>query len=137
KQRYEAYAALPNPEQAATEQLAQREAGYNAIDGAIGEVDDAIGATQAMSVALRKYSTDAPEISAGQNKTMASTLDEAAREAQAIENELDGVRRELQLGRDLAAIGDGPPATRPRPGHSAPACSARASRTSRPSSTTS
>jgi len=49
---------------------------------------------------------DTPDLPADQRKTFASTLDEAAHEAEAIERELQAVHREIQLGRDIAGIGD-------------------------------
>jgi tetratricopeptide (TPR) repeat protein len=106
KQQFAAYAAMPNPEAAATQRIAQAQARYDALDNTVAEIDDAIGATQAMSVALRKYSIDTVDMPADQKKTLTGSLDDAAREAQVIETELDQVRRELQIGRDLAAVGD-------------------------------
>jgi len=106
RQQYAAYAALPDPERAAADHLVQNRAKYDAIEESAAEVDDAIGATQATSVALRKYLVDTPDLPADQRRTFASTLDEAAHEAEAIERELQAVHREIQLGRDIAGIGD-------------------------------
>lgn len=106
KQQFAAYAAMPNAEAAATKRIAQAQARYDAVDSTIAEIDGAIGATQAMSVALRKYSIDSKDMSADQPKTLNESLNEAAREALALENELDQARHELQIGRDLAGIGD-------------------------------
>jgi tetratricopeptide (TPR) repeat protein len=106
KQLFAAYAAMPNAEHAAAEHLAQDQAQYDTLEQSVGEADGAIGTTQAMAVALRKYASDTPELPADQRKTVTSALDEAAREAQAIESELSAVRKEIQLGRDLAGTGD-------------------------------
>jgi len=106
KQQLSAYLAMPNAEHAASEQLSQRRGEYDAIERSAAEIDGAIGATQAIAVALRKYGNDTETQSADQKQTMASGLDSAAREAQTIERELDQVRRDLQIGRDLAAVGD-------------------------------
>lgn len=106
KQLYASYAAAPNAERAAAEHLAQHQAQYDAIEGSVADVDGVIGATQAIAVALRKYASDTPEFPASQKTTVTDALDEAARDAQAIENELDALHKELQIGRDLAGIGD-------------------------------
>jgi hypothetical protein len=106
KQLLAAYLAMPNAEHAVAEHLAERRAGYDAIEGGVTEIESAIGATQAMAVALRKYGNDTTTQSADQRQNVATGLDAAAREAQAIENELDALRRELQIGRDLASVGD-------------------------------
>jgi len=107
KQRYADYAAMPSPEQAASTRLAERTAQLDAIEAVVAEIDGAIGSTQAVSVALRKYGNDSAELPGEQKRTIGSALDDAAKEAQAIEDELDGVRRDLQIGRDLAGIGEG------------------------------
>jgi len=106
KQRLVAYLAMPNAEHAATEHLSQRRAELDAIERSAAEIDGAIGTTQAIAVALRKYGNDTDTQSADQKQTVARGLDTAAREAQAIERELDQIRRELQIGRDLAPVGD-------------------------------
>jgi hypothetical protein len=97
---------MPNAEHLASEHLAQNHAQFDAIERSVAEIREAIGATQAVAVTLRKYGSDKPDLSADSKKTMAGTLDDAAREAQAIENELDLVRKDIQIGRDLAGIGD-------------------------------
>jgi len=106
RQQYAAFAALPDPERAAADHLVQNRVKYDAIEESAAEVDDAIGATQATSVAVRKYLADTPDLPADRSKTTASSLDEAAHEAEAIERELEAVHREILLGRDLAGIGD-------------------------------
>ncbi|HEX2686620.1 MAG TPA: tetratricopeptide repeat protein [Kofleriaceae bacterium] len=130
RQLFASYAAMPNAERAAADHLARRQAQYDQIEHAAAEVDGAVGATLAVAVALRTYASDTRGLPAEQKKTeggrssagegpgaplarahpggkaVIGALDEASREAQAIEDELDGVRKEIQIGRDLAAIGD-------------------------------
>lgn len=112
KQQFATYASMPNPEAAATVRVAQAQERYDAVESTISEIDDAIGATQATSVALRKFSVDSADMPGDQKKTLRGSLDEAAREAEAIETELDQARRDLQIGRDLAGIGDDATAAR-------------------------
>jgi tetratricopeptide (TPR) repeat protein len=106
KQQFAAYAAMPRPEAAANERIAQAQGRYDAIENTVAEINDAIGETQAMSAAMRKYSIDTPEMPADQKRTLSGALDDAAREAQVIESELEQVQRELQIARDLAGVGD-------------------------------
>jgi hypothetical protein len=106
RQLVSAFTAMPNAGQVAAERLSRNQAAYDAIEQTAGEVDDAIGTTQAMAVALRKYANDTPELSADRRQQLASALEAAAREARGIENELATVHREVQLGRDLAGVGD-------------------------------
>jgi hypothetical protein len=101
------YTALGNTDQAFTDRVGANQTGYDAVDKTITETDDAIGSAQAIAIALRMYSTTAqPPITADQKKTLDSSLDEAAKEAQSIEDELAQARAELALGRDLANTGD-------------------------------
>ena len=106
RQRFAAFAEMPDPERTAAQHLAQNNAHYDAIEASVTEVDTALGQAQAMAVALRKYTVDTPTLPAEQTLSVASALDEAGREANAIDRELAQVRRELQIGRDLAGIGD-------------------------------
>jgi len=106
KQRLAAYAAMPNAAAAASERLTRTHEQYDAIEATATEIEATIGSTQAMAVALRKFSADTPDLPAEQSKAIASTLDDAAREAQAIEDQLAAAQRDLQIGRDLAGIGD-------------------------------
>jgi len=79
------YAAMGNPEQAYADRLAQAQAGYDAIDQSAAEVNSIIDSTQAVAVALRKYSNDAvPEIPADQKANITQTLDQVAKDAEAI-----------------------------------------------------
>ncbi len=106
RQRVAALAALPDPERTAETHRLQNQARYDAIEESAGEVEQTIGATQAIAVALRKYTVDRPDLPAEQRRTITAQLDDAARAAEDIENELVAVRRELQIGRDLAGVGD-------------------------------
>jgi tetratricopeptide (TPR) repeat protein len=106
RQRVAALAALPDPERTAETHLLENQARYDAIEEAAAEVDQTIGATQAIAVALRKYSVDRPDLPAEQRRAVTTELDDAARAAEEIENELAAVHRELQIGRDLAGVGD-------------------------------
>jgi tetratricopeptide (TPR) repeat protein len=106
RQRFAAFAALPDPDKTTADHLAQNQARYDAIEQSATEVDTAIGTTQAMAVALRKYSVDTPDLPADQIRAINAAFDDAAREADDIENQLARLRRELQIGRDLAGVGD-------------------------------
>ncbi|HEX3480401.1 MAG TPA: tetratricopeptide repeat protein [Kofleriaceae bacterium] len=106
RQRVAALAQLPDPERTAETHRLENQARYDAIEDSAAEVDQTIGATQAIAVALRKYSVDRPDLPADQRRTLTTDLDDAARAAEDIENELVAVHRELQIGRDLAGIGD-------------------------------
>ncbi|HEX7837314.1 MAG TPA: tetratricopeptide repeat protein, partial [Kofleriaceae bacterium] len=132
RQRFAALAAMGDPERAAADHLARSQARYDAIERSATEVEDAIGQAQAMAAALRKYAIDTPDLPADQRKAMGAaiggaesrgvgtptalpagrgsspvgSIDDAAREAEAIETELHAVRKELALGRDLAGVGD-------------------------------
>lgn len=106
RELYQRYAALPSAEHVAQERAAQNRAQYNAIGNVADEAGDTIGETQAIAVALRKYAIDTPDLEADRKQQLNTALDQAARDAEAIENELDAVHRELQIGIDLAAVGD-------------------------------
>jgi tetratricopeptide (TPR) repeat protein len=113
KQLFASYAAMPDAEHVAAERLAQTQAQYDAIELSVAEVSAAIGATQAVAVALHKYGNDMPDLPADQRKTVAGALDDAAKEALAIEDALDDIHKEIQIGRDLAGVSDdGAPAAR-------------------------
>jgi hypothetical protein len=105
RQLYTAYSALPSAEHVAAERALQNRAQYSAIEQVAAEAEEAIGSTQAIAVALRKYDSETPQASVVQ-PTLRADLDDAAREAAAIEDALDVVHRDLQIGRDLAGIGD-------------------------------
>jgi len=106
KQLFAAYAAMPSAERTAADHLAQHQAQYDAIERAVAEAEDALGQAEAVAVALRKYGSDTPALPAAQKQSVTDALDDATREAHAIESELSAARKELQLGRDLAGIGD-------------------------------
>lgn len=101
------YAALGNPEQAYADRVRDAEQGYDKIDESAQEIDAAIGSAQAIAVALRKYMMDAqPAMPADQKASLGKQLDDATREAQAIEDELAELHRAITIGKDLAPIGD-------------------------------
>jgi hypothetical protein len=111
KQLVATYARMPSAERTAADHRARNLAQYDALERTVAEVEDAIGSTQAVAVALRKYGNDTPDLPAEQNQAVAGALDDAAREAQAIEDALDAVHKEIQIGRDLAGIADSATAT--------------------------
>jgi hypothetical protein len=99
--------ALGNTDKAFGDRVADAHNGYGAIDKTTVEIDSAIGSAQAMAVALRMYATTAqPPMADDQKKNLETSIDEAAKEAQAIEDELADTEREIQLGRDLTAMPD-------------------------------
>jgi tetratricopeptide (TPR) repeat protein len=98
------YFALGNPEQAFTERVAIAREGFDKIDNDATDIDATIGSAQAMAVAVRKYANDV--LPSDRRTSVQSQLDDAAKEAQAIEDELAAVHREIDLGKDLASIGD-------------------------------
>lgn len=98
------YAALGNSEQAFTDRVTSSREGFDNLDAQATEIDQAISSSEAMAVAMRKYASDA--LPADQRQAIQQQLDEAGKEAQAIEDELAGVHREIVLGKDLAAIPD-------------------------------
>jgi len=101
------YAALGNVDQAFVGRIGDTQNGYDTIDKSLGEVDQAIGAAQAMAVALRMYANTAqPPMADDQKKNLSTSIDDAAKEAQSIEDELAATRQEMVLGRDLAAMPD-------------------------------
>jgi tetratricopeptide (TPR) repeat protein len=105
KQLAQQYAALGNPEQAYADRINATQAGYDKVDQDAAEIDAVIDSTQAVAVALRTY-TSTDTFPADQRAPVLQTLDDAAREAQAIEDELAEVHREVVLGKDLAGVGD-------------------------------
>jgi len=105
KQLMQSYTAMPNAEQSYADHIAQVRAQYDVIEQGTGEVTSAIDSTQAMAVAMRKFANDSTTMPADQKKTVTTTLDDAFKEAQSIENELSAINREIQLGRDLAGVG--------------------------------
>ncbi|MBV8762231.1 MAG: tetratricopeptide repeat protein, partial [Deltaproteobacteria bacterium] len=95
------YAALGNPERAFAERVAGIQAGYDKLDQQTNEISGAIDSSQAIAVALRKYTNDEASVTPDQKKNVADTLDASAKEALAIEDELADIHREIQLGKDL------------------------------------
>jgi hypothetical protein len=107
KQLQQQYAAYGNPEQAFAERLNTAQQGFDKIDQDAADIDATIDGAQAIAVALRKYANDAtPPVAPDQKANITKTLDDAARESQAIEDELAAVHKEIVLGKDLAGVGD-------------------------------
>jgi tetratricopeptide (TPR) repeat protein len=111
KQRVAAYLAAGGVEQLAADRLATVRGDYEKLDSSAADVSGIIDGAQAVAVALRKFATDpkatgTEPLPQDQRTSMMTALDETARESQAIEQELEDIQRELQLGRDLAAVGD-------------------------------
>jgi tetratricopeptide (TPR) repeat protein len=105
------YATTPKAEQIYIAKVDEANVGYDAIAETTAEIGSAIGSSQAMAVALRKYANDpvvegTTPVAADQKATINDTLASAATEAEAIENELATIKREITLGRDLAGVGD-------------------------------
>jgi hypothetical protein len=98
------YGALGNSEQAFADRVTNAHAGFDKLDDQATEIDQAISSSEAMAVAMRKYASDA--LPTDQRASIQQQLDEAGKEAQAIEDELAATRREIVLGKDLAAIPD-------------------------------
>ncbi|HET9625727.1 MAG TPA: tetratricopeptide repeat protein, partial [Kofleriaceae bacterium] len=106
RQQVAAYAAAPSAERLVSDRRIKDLAGYDTAEQATLEVEAAIGQAQAMAVALHKYALDAVDMPSDQRATIGSTIADAGREAEAIENELAEVHREIQRGRDVAGLGD-------------------------------
>ncbi|MGE5180446.1 MAG: tetratricopeptide repeat protein [Acidobacteriota bacterium] len=107
RQLAQQYAALGNPEQAYTQRVSQAQDGYDGLDATATEIAGAIDSAQATAVALRKWANEAkPPMADDAKQKLGQGLDDAAKEAQAIEDELAGLRREIALGKDLATLGD-------------------------------
>jgi hypothetical protein len=102
KQLSQQLAAMPDPEKAQADHLNVTSAGYDAIERTADDVDAAIDSTGAMAVAMRIY----PSVPDDQKSAVSQGLADAAKESRAIADELDAVRRELRLGRDLAEVED-------------------------------
>jgi tetratricopeptide (TPR) repeat protein len=106
-----AYTQLGSVEQLVADRLAAVRSDYDKVDTAAAEVGGVLDSTQAVAVALRKYANDpkatgTEPVPADMKTTITTTLDDAVKESDAIEKELADVQREIQLGRDLAGVGD-------------------------------
>ncbi|HEY0189469.1 MAG TPA: tetratricopeptide repeat protein, partial [Kofleriaceae bacterium] len=106
RQQLAAYLAMPSAEQVAVDHLSANRMAYDTAEAQAGEVESAIGQAQAMAVALRKFAIDTPELPADQRAAITGSLGDASKEAEAIEGELQQIHKELQIGRDLAGVGD-------------------------------
>ena len=107
KQLAQQFAALGDPEQAYADRVAATDQAYDKLEDDTGEIAQSIDSAQAMAVALRKYASEAnPPLAADQKAQLEQQLDDAAKEAQSIEDELAGVHRGIVLGKDLSGVGD-------------------------------
>jgi tetratricopeptide (TPR) repeat protein len=97
------YLALGDPERAHGERTGEALAGYDKIEESAMEVENAIMSMQATAVALRTYAPNLPDDQRGKLQT---DIDDVAKEARSIEDELADIRREVVLGKDLAPVGD-------------------------------
>ena len=111
RQRSQTYFAQGGVEQLATDRVSATRAEYDKLDASAADVSGIVDSTQAVAVALRKFANDPKAtgkepLPQDQRTTIMTGLDETARESAAIEAELADIQRELQLGRDLAPVGD-------------------------------
>ncbi len=111
KQLAQAYFALGGVEQVAVDRLSAVRSEYDKLDQSAADVSGVVDSTQAVAVALRKFANDpkatgTEPLPADQRTTIMTGLDDTAKEAADIDRELDDIQRELQLGRDLTAVGD-------------------------------
>jgi len=101
------YAALGDYQKKFSERIGDMRAAYDKLDDDTGEITSALDSSAAMAVALRTYSgTAKPPMAADQKSSLLKALDGASAEAQAIDDELAELRRDMLLGRDLAPVGD-------------------------------
>ncbi|MDX2091190.1 MAG: tetratricopeptide repeat protein [Kofleriaceae bacterium] len=103
--------AMPDADAAHAAMLTEARDGYEKIDETVSEISGALDSSQAVAVALRTYVSTPPTegmaaIAPEQKQTVNTELAATAAEAFAIEKELAEIRSELQLGRDLAGVGD-------------------------------
>ncbi|MDB4954632.1 MAG: hypothetical protein JWO36_2201 [Myxococcales bacterium] len=105
KQLAQQYEALGNPEQAYADRVGTAHNDFDKIDQDATEVDAVVGSAQAIAVALNTFASSSAA-TAEQKASVPKALDEAAKEAQSIEDELAAVHQEIQLGKDLAAVKD-------------------------------
>jgi len=107
KQLYAQYLTMANAEQQYAERVAAVQGQFDKLEDQASEVRSALDSTIAMSTALRKYSEEAnPPLPADKKATIADALDSTSKEGATLEVELKDVKREIQLGRDLAGLGD-------------------------------
>jgi hypothetical protein len=99
------YNALGNPEQAHGQRVGEAQAGFDKVGEGALEVEKAIMETQAMAVALRTYAVSGalPDDARGK---LTTDIEDATKEARAIEDELHEIGSEIVLGKDLAPVGD-------------------------------
>lgn len=98
-------AQLPNAELVYADRLAKAQDEFGKFDEGLSETEMVIGSAEAISVALRKFSKDVqlnPELQGNIDRTLA----EINPDIESLRNEIEEVRREVVLGRDLAGTGD-------------------------------
>ncbi|MFT3695040.1 MAG: hypothetical protein QM831_18020 [Kofleriaceae bacterium] len=105
KQLQQQYGMLGDPEKAYSERVAQTRGGFEAVDNSLTQITGDLDATQAMAVAMRTYMVSA-KVEGAVIETTNKELDAAAQEASSIEDELESIRNEAALGKDLAGVGD-------------------------------
>lgn len=107
RQLMQQYRSMPSVEQAYASKVATANAELDRRDEALSEVRAAMDSAQAMAQALRKHSMEAnPALADEQKKNIEDTLTSAGVEAAEIEAETAAIQAEIQLGRDLAGVGD-------------------------------
>jgi tetratricopeptide (TPR) repeat protein len=99
------YATLGDAERMHGERTGAAHDAYDKVGDGAGEVEKAIMETQAMAVALRTYALSG-QVPDDQRGTITSEIEAATKEARAIEDELAAVQNEIELGKDLAGVGD-------------------------------
>lgn len=103
------HATLRVAEKAYAARISAAHAEFSRIDTQANEVSQAIDSTQAIAVAMRRYAAApkaTPPLSDAIKSQIDTTLSAAAKEAEAIDNELASIRREIVLGKDLAGVSD-------------------------------
>ncbi len=101
------YKALGDPEKAYIERRRQERNEYTKLEKLAGEARGAIDSAQAMAIAIRKYATSPDaKLPPETGKAATTQLDTEAHEAKSIETDLVDVHEQIELGRDLAGVGD-------------------------------
>ncbi len=80
-------------------------AGFDKVGETALEIEKAMMEMQAMAVALRTYAVSGAMADDARAK-LTTDIEDASKEARAIEDELDSIDAEVVLGRDLASVGD-------------------------------
>ncbi|MEZ4364449.1 MAG: hypothetical protein R3B48_30010 [Kofleriaceae bacterium] len=98
-------AAMPNAELAYADRLAKAQEEFGRFDESLSEIERVVGSAEAMSVALRKYGKDV-SLPADQQGNIDRALTDVGPEIEAVRHEVEEIRRDVVLGRDLAGTGD-------------------------------